>query len=475
METMSMCLNVLPFFRDVSNRYFLFLLFVLSFLFTENIQAEQRHAYTLEQALSTALVNNRQRSISQKSILIAEQQYQQAVSAQWPTLSFNSSFQRTDQAPIFEYPAQSMSINLGFPTPPIEVPAQEIPLLGRDTSLYSLQAMYPLYTGGKLSSVIEQARINKDIARTEVRRTDLQIVQDVKRYFYASIYTAKLRDLAEKISLSFKALSGITERFYLSGSNSVNKLDYLQSKLVHSLAQSTHADLSAKHQAALAALSFSMGLPWQESIEISQTTYPQDLAPEKLDLLIQQAQQFNPDLHKLTLAVDAYKAKVDEEKSANAPTLAIFASVDAFENNLDAGLSNDTNTDSWTIGIGMQIDLFNGGMTRSKVAAAKIRLSKIQEQRFLMSDAIAAQVKNQFLALDAVQKQLAITELALDISNENLNLSKRGYQTGAVKTEKVIEANLLDALVQANHFRAKHDQALHLAETAYLLGKETVR
>ena len=30
----------------------------------------------------------------------------------------------------------------------------------------------------------------------------------------------------------------------------------------------------------------------------------------------------------------------------------------------------------------------------------------------------------------------------------------------------------MDALVRANHYRAKHDQALHLAEITYLLGRE---
>ena len=453
----------------------LLLTFTLSISHSGCVRAAPLQKFSLERALSTALENNRLKSISQKSVQIAEQQYQQAVSAQWPSLSLNASFQRRDQGPTFEYPAQSFNLNLNSPVPPIEVPAQELPLLGRDTALYSLQAMYPIYTGGKLSSVIKQARLGKDIATTEARRTDLQIVQDVKRYYYASIYTAQLRNLAEEISISFKVLADITETFYLGGSNSVNKLDFLQSKLALSLAQSTHADLKAKHQSALAALSFSMGLPWQDNIQITQHYYPQDLTPDNLESLIQQAQKFNPELHKLTLAVDAYQAKIDEEKSANYPTLAMFASVDAFNNDLDGGLSNDSNNHSWTVGIGMQVELLNGGMTRRKIAAANIKLSQVHDQRFLMNEAVAAQVKNLFLAINAVQQQLAITESAVQISHDNLDLSKRAYQTGAVKTEKVIEANLSDALIRAKHYRALHDQALHLAETAYLLGKETVQ
>ncbi|MGD8914057.1 MAG: TolC family protein, partial [Candidatus Thiodiazotropha sp.] len=63
---------------------------------------------------------------------------------------------------------------------------------------------------------------------------------------------------------------------------------------------------------------------------------------------------------------------------------------------------------------------------------------------------------------------------AIDTSQQNLDLNNRAYQTGAVKTEKVIRANLLDAMVRAGHARAAHDQALHLAEIAYLLGSEVI-
>lgn len=429
---------------------------------------------SLEQALTTALQNNRLRTISRQSVEIAEAQYQQALSAHWPSLTFNAGFQRRDETATFDYPAQRFDLNLGFPTPPIAVPRQEITLLGRDTALYSLELMYPLYTGGKRSSLIKQAQIGKDIAATEVRRTDLQVVQEVKRYYYAALYTKQLSLLAKEIAISFEVLRDITQAFYEGGSNSVNKLDLLQTQLAHSLAKSTHADLIAKHKSALAALSFSMGQAWQEQIQISDARYPQDLVPTQLEHLIAQALQFNPQLQKLTLAVDAYQAKVGEAESEYYPTLALHGSVDAFNNDVDGGLNNNRNRNSWTLGIGMRMSLFNGGLTRHKVSAAKISQAQMAEQRLLVSDGIAAQVKNRLLEIEASQRQLAITETAIETSRENLDLNNRAYQTGAVKTEKVIEASLFDALIRANNYRAQHDQALSIAEIAYLLGREAM-
>ena len=333
---------------------------------------------------------------------------------------------------------------------------------------------YPLFTGGKRSSLVEQARIGVDIAAQEVRKTDLQVVQDVKRYYYAALYTQQLRDLADEITISFEVLRDITQAFYDGGSNSVNKLDLLQSKLAYSLAASTLAELTSKNESALAALSFAMGLDWRDKIELASHDYPAEIDNRSLDVLIEQALNFNPQIEQLSLAVDVQSAKIEEAQSGYYPSLGLIASYDGFHNDIEGGLNNEANQRSWKLGIGMKMNLFEGGRTRAKVSAAKVGHAQMNEQRLLVSDGIATQVKNLFLQIQSAKHQLEITEQAVDTSKENRDLNNRAYQTGAVKTEKVIEANLLDALVRAGHYRAQHDQALHLAEIAYLLGKEAV-
>lgn len=436
--------------------------------------AVEPRRYDLEQAISVALENNRLRIISRQSLEIAESQYQQAVSSYWPTLSLNLGFQRRDEETLFEYPEQNFDLAPGL-LPPVTVPPQDIALLGRNTGRHSLDMTYPIYTGGKRSSLIEQAKIGVDIAAQEVRRTNLQVVQDVKRYFYAALYTQQLVELAEDITLSFEVLRDITQAFFAGGSNSVNKLDLLRSKLAHSMAQATLAELKSKHKAALAALSFAMGLDWHEEIRIGVDTYPATLDDDSLERLVEQALNFNPEIEQLALAVDAYGAKIDEAKSDYYPTLALVGSYEGFNNDLDGGLDNVANRRSWMIGLGLRMNLFEGGRTRHKVSAARTEQARKKQQHILLSDATATQVKSLFLQTLAAQQQLSITRQSLATSTENRELTSRAYQSGAVDTQQVIEANLLDAMIQANHYRAEHDQALHLAEIAYLLGRQALK
>ena len=446
------------------------LLFCLCLTAPIPLSAEPKE-YDLDSAIAVALENNRLRTISQHSLAVAEAQYRQAASSYWPTLSLNLGFQRRDEIANFEYPELNFDIAPGM-LPPVTVPAQQIDLLGRNSSLHSLEMTYPLYTGGKRSSLVEQAKIGIDIANHEVRRTDLQIVRDVKRYFFAALYTQQLVELAEEITLSFDVLQDITQAFYESGSNSVDKLDLLRSRLAHTLAAATLAELKSKHQSALAALSFAMGLDWQEEIRLGSDRYPSSLDKASLDQMIEEALNFNPEIQKLALAVDVYGAKVEEARSGYYPTLALVGSYNDFNTNIDGGLNTQANRRSWSIGIGLHMNLFEGGRTRHMVSAAKTEQQKIEQQRLLLSEGVATKVKSLFLKIQATMKQIEITEQSLITSKENRDLTSRAYQTGAVDTQQVIESDLLDAMVQANHFRAMHDKALHLAEVTYLLGKE---
>jgi outer membrane protein TolC len=446
---------------------------VISFLLAaySSLATAEPARYNLEQAIAVALENNRLRTISEQSLAIAEAQYRQAASSYWPTLSLNAGIMHRDDKAVFEYAEHTIN---SPPLPPLTVPAQEIEILGRDTGFYSLEMTYPLYTGGKRSSIVEQAKIGVDIATREVRRTNLQVVRDVKRYFYAALYTQQLVELAEDITLSFDVLQDITQTFYEGGSSSVNKLDLLQSKLAHNMAQSTLAELRSKHEAALSALSFAMGLDWRERIRLSADTYPADLDAKSLDYLIDQALNFNPKIEQLALAVESGSAKIKEAKSGYYPTLSLVGSSDHFDNNLGSGIDNKTNRNSWMVGMVLQMNLFEGGLTRHKVSKAKAEHARMEQQRLLVSETVATQVKSLFLKTQAARRQIEINQRSLETSRENRELTVRAYRTGAADTQKVIEANLFDAMIRANHLRAKHDQALYLAEISYLLGKEAV-
>ncbi len=437
--------------------------------------AENYQHLSLSSAIEIALKNNVEKQISYQSAAIAESQYQQALSARWPTLTLQAGFQHRDKEPMFNVPASQVPLPpqfMAFGIASITAPAQSIKLMDQNVSTAALQLMYPLYTGGKITSIINQASIGKEIAQEEFRRTSLQVVRDVKRYYYAAQLTRELDNTAKEIVSSLSSTRDFTKGLYEGGSETVNKLDFIKTELAVSYAKSAEIDFASKHKAALAALANTMGASWDSQISIETPLNSKINQDPQLQALVEQANQFNPQINILKLAVRASNEKIDEARSGYFPQIALTADAKHLDSNSDTALINGSTKDSWTIGVGISLPLFNGGMTSNQVNTAKLQSSQMQDRQKLVELGVATLVKNLFIEYDSARQQISISEQAAKQAQENVELTSSALQIGASKPQDMIEASILEGIVKGNLLRAQHDQQLQLAEINYVLGAE---
>ena len=71
--------------------------------------AEMYEQLSLNDAIGIALKNNVEQRISLQAAAVAESQYQEAVSAHWPTVSLQASMTRMDEDPTFSLPGATVS------------------------------------------------------------------------------------------------------------------------------------------------------------------------------------------------------------------------------------------------------------------------------------------------------------------------------------------------------------------------------
>ncbi|MDD2336799.1 MAG: TolC family protein, partial [Geobacteraceae bacterium] len=165
--------------------------------------APQSTKLTLQNCIDLALQNNHARSASCYSIEIAEAQHRQAISAYWPQVGVKATYSILDEDPNFIFPGRNISLPQGMTIPvntpygPYElsslpVSEQKVKLMDRQNFIASLNATVPLYTGGKISSIVRQAEQGIRAAREESRRTDLQVIYDTTRYYYGAVLGKEL-------------------------------------------------------------------------------------------------------------------------------------------------------------------------------------------------------------------------------------------------------------------------------------------
>lgn len=463
---------------------------LLSLLVCTNIIFANTKEFTLKEAINIALENNHQSKISKVALEIAKVQYNQALSANYPALNAMIVGQRKNEDVVYQqrgnYALDSeetaaLVSTLNNATVPaaaylngLVIPANlDATALGRDTVKGSLNLLYPLFTGGKISSVIEQAKLNKLLAANTIRRNDLEVVYDIKKYFYGYVLTNELYKIAKSTLDRMNYISTLTKQFYESGESlNVKKTDYLSIQVTVALIESIVAKIEANRFMVTSALSNAMGLAWDSEIK---PTYKNDeLLPPKYSLskLVQDAYTTNSDIRKMDIALKISKEQIKEQKAGHYPSIALMGELAHTYNSYEYGYLADDKENTWNIGFAAEIPLFDGFKTTNMVNEKKLEKKKLYLLQDMLKEGIAIQIKNELNNALLGFKQIQTLKKAKKLARDSRELNVRGYQIDAIEPKKVIEAQYIESYVEADYLKYVHDYLLSLAKIDKLIGQE---
>ncbi|MFH0725134.1 MAG: TolC family protein [Pseudomonadota bacterium] len=218
-----------------------------------------------------------------------------------------------------------------------------------------------------------------------------------------------------------------------------------------------------------------MGLPWKESVKPSASEIPFTPCAGDLEKLVGSAYRFSPDWAKLEAGIRALEGAVRTAKSGHYPKIAVTGEVHRWWNDYENGMATDTNKEGWSVGVGMEIPLFDGFLTRNRVTEAESRANKVKEEQFLLKEGIGLQIKDIFLGMSAARKSYQATLDAMTSAQENRDLNTRAYQNELVETEKVIRAQLMEALMSAQHYKTRYDHIALQSQLDLVVGTEVLK
>jgi len=466
---------------------------------------------SLDECLRTAMENNRRRPASRFAVAMAEAQHRQTLAGYWPQATAKVGLLRTDEALNFVFPASTMyippqTVNVpggsalvtipanafgpGFPPAAIQmpvafpgqsistslqtfpVPEQNIRILDPTTYSTSADLAWLLFDGGMRKGYRQQAQGAIDLARAEQRRTDLEITDSVRRLYFGALLARQLRQVGDDTLARMEVTLELTESMFKNGSEKVNKTDYLDNLVMVETIRSTVAMLARNEAAAEAALAYTMGLPWNATVRPSESEIPYQPFAGNLDEMVSQAYEFNPDWAQLEAGLRALEGAATTARSGYYPKIAFTGQLRRWWNGNSAGLATEANKAGWSIGMGAEIPLFNGFLTKNKVAEAVARISKLKEEKVLLREGIGLQLRDLFLSLDAATKAFQASERAMKAAEENRELTSRAYQNELIETEKVIRAQLFESLMTAQHLKARYDRLAVESQVSLVVGKE---
>ncbi|WP_373031817.1 TolC family protein [Sulfurovum sp.] len=241
--------------------------------------------------------------------------------------------------------------------------------------------MLPLYTGGKLS---EYGRITEALQRMSQWDTQKlmneKIFQTKKAFYDISLvdnYILNLSKIIQNIRHLESIVKGMGEEGY------ARDIDLLEVQARRAEAESMHNQAKLNRDLAYQFLSFLL------NEEVTSIKKVNDMAPmPSVDR--SEVENNNIDIQKALLGLQITEMAMKVEEANYLPTIGAFGEYGSADNSL---WNEFEEKDSYTVGIQLKWNIFNGGIDSANLEKAKVNYLKVQNEVSLAKSGISLKVK----------------------------------------------------------------------------------
>jgi outer membrane protein len=413
---------------------------ILGLLLSWSLSALCAEPWTLERALQQAMAANPDARLAQQRIVAAQAGLEQANAAFWPRLQLQSSYTGSDNpmlafGSILNQRAYSSSLNFN------DVPSMD------DLNARGLVTV-PLYAGGRNTATRKAAKANTDAARQDNAAVRNALGFEVSRAFYTVLKTRQFIRAAEAGVNSFEASLAVAKKRLDGGT--LLKSGVLDIEV--RLAQAREELVRARNANALAVrvLHNLLGIEKGE-FEVADAA-PATQAPDSGDF------SGRPELAASRHRERAAQEQARAAKGGYLPRVNAFGSVD-----YDYGWKYDNGGGSYTAGALLQWDLWDGKMTRAKVAEANSNLESAWEEQRKLLLALDLEVEQARLDLKAANERLSVTDQAVAQAAESAGLTRARFEQELALPTQLIDAEAALLAARVRRAEAEADRQIAIA------------
>ena len=412
----------------------------IGLLLTCSLPARAGEPWTLERTLDYALTHNPEARISQQRILAAQAGLEQANSVFWPRLQFQSSYTRTDN-PMMVFGSilnqQSYNPSLDFN----DVPDMD------NLNVRGLVTV-PIYVGGRNKAERHAAKANTEAAKQSNEAVRNALGFEVVRAFQTVLKTRQFIHATEAAVNSYAGNLAIAKKRLAGGT--LLKSEVLDVEV--RLAQAREDMVRARNANTLAERALRNLLGIGEGEFTVADTAPSVSVPQTGDF------STRPELAVASERERAAQAQARGATSGYQPRVSAFGSLDH-----DYGWVTGGNGNSYTAGVLLQWDLWDGFSTRAKAREARANLESAREEQRKLRLALNFELEQAQLDLKAADERLAATEKSVEQALESARLTRDRFEQGLALATQLIDSETALVGARVRRAEAQSDQRIAIA------------
>lgn len=393
----------------------------------------------LEETIQRALLTNPSVKIAESQRKEAKADYSAAKSARGISISLNHSTGRNGYADNTRYFTYD---NLGNRITHYDKS------IG-NTHSNSITASLPIFTGGELQGQIGQAKANYRSMLSAEEQAYNEMKETATTGYFNMLNATNMKALRQESVDRLQAhLDNVIAQYNVG---IVARADVLRSEVELANAKQDYITASNEYDVAEATLNNIIGTPLNTTLKLKDSLqyvpYDNDMA-----YCLAYSEQHRPELKQAEYGVDAAEAALVVARSGHMPKVYASAS-NSWASESWPGDDNE----EWQVGVTASMNIFDSGVTWSKIHAAQEALVQAKESQRQIKDNVELEVRTDYLSMREAEKRITTAQVAVASAEEDYHIAVVRYQVGVGTNIDVMDAQ--EALTQAktNYYQALYN------------------
>ncbi len=448
----------------------------LLLLINLSVVAQEPQVLTLEESIEIAKQSNLTLRTAEQNLKTAEAQVRAARAGLLPriTASGNYTYFKDIQKSVIQADG-----GFGFPMPGEEMNGMSPPSADNESDLIELEfgahhnaqgtinLTQPIFAWGRYYYGYQAADLNYQAIQRDVDAAYNQLRLDVSEAFYGAMVAQEFVRVAQQsVSLVEEQLA-VAEVSLQAGA--ATNFDVLRAKVQLANAKSQLIRAQNGVQTAKDAYKTVLNIPLTENISVKGTLE----VPEKhkipglnLDTLVQQALDTRPEVHRTQFTEHAARKQVDIAKTRSRPDLGFFSNYQISQNERLTEMNR-----IWSLGLQINIPIFDGFATRAAVQQTESSLKQIQLGGTQVKVGVEFEVRTAYLNLRGAETIIEVQREAVTQARESVRIANLQFQNGIITTVALTDTQLALAQAEVNRLQAYHDYIVGLARLEKAIGQ----
>ncbi len=324
----------------------------------------------------------------------------------------------------------------------------------------TLAASQMLYDFGKTGNALDAVQAAERSAELDRQRAVQEVVLNVKQAYFGVLRSMRLQKVSQQNLELLEGHLAQAQAFFRSGSRPRFEVTRAEVEVNNARMELLNATNTVRINRI--SLDNAMGGKLASADEIEEVQdAPASVPP--VENVQQIALRGRPEMRKAEASIAMSEARLRAEESQYLPSLSAAGTYNWANGVSTMGPYRADLANSWTASVTLSLSLFEGGITRGKVAEARANLYAARAQRDTLEQTVLLEVNQAYADMENASARRGVMESSLNKARENLTIAEGRYQAGISTQLEVNDARVAELKAEVDSVQARYDQQLALA------------